>query len=180
MARNRAQWRALLHVPDLDFAAARGQAAGRRQQFAVRRKCHSAHVFGLAGKRGDNFAGFGFHQPDFLKCAQRQQFAIGPERQRTDQRLQRDTRLDIRNRRRARCHDLARSRRLCACIDPLADDLDLAVRQLLSAQRHGRRHRAGDPQIQEALVALAGHDDRSAVAAFLQALESIQIESCPW
>src|ERR1017187_3937002 len=73
-------------------------------------------------------------------------------------------------------HHLARSRRLRPSIDPLADNLDFAVRQLLAIQRHGRRHRARDPQIQKALTALPRHDHRPAMATLLTPRERIQIE----
>jgi hypothetical protein len=111
-----------------------------------------------------------FHQPDFFERAQRQQLAIGAVRQRADERLHRVRGL-ISGIAGARFATTSPgSRRLRPGIDPLADVSISPSASFLPVSGMAGVTCAGDPQIQKALAALARHNHRPAMAAFLQCL----------
>jgi len=66
--------------------------------------------------------------------------------------------------------------RFSACVDPLADGFDFGFREALAIEGHGWGDLAGGAEVEQALGALAGHENAAAVAAFLEGFEGVKVE----
>ena len=168
--------RAFLDVPDLDLTFPGRQPARRREQRAIGRKSDRPHLFRMSGQRADNLAGR-IRQPDLFVRSKRQQLSIRTIRDRADLRLNGDSGFDIGSSRGIEFADLDRLARLGPCVDPLPDGFDLARGQRLPAERHCRRHLAGNHQVQTAFLGFARHEDSPVISAGLDAFHRVEIEA---
>ena len=175
MALDRADYGALLDIPDLDFAFPGGESTGCRKQDAVGRKRYGANLLRMARECADDLAS-GVGEAHFFVTSQRDQFAVGTVGESADLRLDGDFGLDVGNFGRVELADLDRLAWFGAGVDPLLDGLDFTGGQRFAAEGHGWGHPAGDHQVETALGGIAGHENGPVISTFLDTLQSVQIE----
>ena len=135
MAGDGARERSGCSVPQLDFALLAGEATGGREELSIRRPCDGANLFGMALESCDRLRIGGVDEPDFLKCAEREQLSIGRPSERGDGGMDLLRRRDFRDGV-ARFGDDGPRRLRRARLDIAANDFDFAFGQRLPAERH--------------------------------------------